>query len=462
MMWNFLERLIDRWLPFFKPFLFFFKRYFFQLILTAITIIFLLTYFESLRWPLPGPKATHGIAKGLALLLFGSLVFFKKEQLAKLKSTPNVLMFVFFVSYLVSAAFSLDMDTSILHLWYPFMATLVFSLLSILPIKKGYFSILAGFSVMLVFITFAFAFFSIVFRYSVDNIYYFIFLEHRANYFLEEIRQFGKYVSLGPYLMLSPMVVAFLVEKKANLVRKALAFFTIMIALLTAMISNNRIDALVMAIHSGFYALSLSRRQIVMLVLPVIAMITIGLTITETYFGFNLEERILRPEVERDQETVSMRYTYWDTALENFRNYPLFGTGPNTYNTVSSFPLRRYFDRGAYDYTIRPDEGIGVHNLFFERLADTGLFGFFSFVALLVFFARQDFLFLARLYHREDKESFKKYLLYSLGSWSWILYGITDNGYGAQGFMVFFFLRGLLPHAYRLELSSNKLSHAKT
>jgi hypothetical protein len=56
-----------------------------------------------------------------------------------------------------------------------------------------------------------------------------------------------------------------------------------------------------------------------------------------------------------------------------------------------------------------------------------------------------------RLWNPKNQESFKKYLLYSLGSWSWILYGVTDNGYGAQGFMTFFFLRGLLPHVYQIE-----------
>jgi O-antigen ligase len=172
--------------------------------------------------------------------------------------------------------------------------------------------------------------------------------------------------------------------------------------------------------------------------------------VTQTYFGFNLEQRILRPEIERDQETVSMRFTYWQTALNNFRNFPLFGTGPNTYNVVSDFPLSKYYSRGVREYTFRLDKGIGVHNIFIERLADTGLFGFGSFVALILFFGKEDVLALLRLKQSKDQEAFKTYLLYSLSSWSWVLYGVTDNGYGAQGFMTFFFIRGLLPHVYQL------------
>lgn len=449
------KKYVERWFPFFSPALQFVLQNFDTVILAIITMIFVITYFESLRWPLPGPRATHGIAKGLALLLLGSFFYFKKSRLQKLKAPANGLMLVFFLSYLVSTAFSLDIETSLLHLWYPFTATIIFFLFSILSVPKRYFMAIEGFSVLLVFVTFVFAFFSIIFRYSVDNIYYFIFLDHRANHLLGEIREFGKYVSLGPYIMLAPLAVSSLFEKTATLVKKMLGFCLLLVAVLTAVISNNRIDVLVMSIQSVIYLSFLNKRQIVMLALPTLAMIWIGLTVTETYFGFNLEERIMRPAVERDQETVSMRYTYWDTALSNFRSFPLFGTGPNTYNTVSAFPLRRYYDRGVAEYTIQPDEGIGIHNLFIERLADTGLFGFFSFTILLFFFMKQDILAFSQLYAAGKRRGIMRYALYSLGSWSWILYGITDNGYGAQGFMTFFFLRGLLPHLFRHERGRN-------
>lgn len=449
MIWNRLEKYLRQKFPAALPVTRFVRQHFDQLLLGAIALIFVLSYFESLRWALPGPRATHGIAKGLALLLASSFFLLPKRRLTQLNTVPNALMSVFFASYLISTVFSLDLETSLLHLWYPFMATTIFFLLSILSIPKKYFVLISGLSVVLVFITFVFAFFSIVFRYSVDNIYYFIFLDHRANHLLGEIREFGKYVSLGPYIMLAPVAISALFEKTAELVKKLLAFSVLLLAVLTAVISNNRIDVLIMAIHFGAYLLLLNKRQIVLLVLPILAVVWFGLTVTETYFGFNLEERILRPEIERDQETVSMRYTYWDTAMSNFRNFPIFGTGPNTYNMVSSFPLRRYFDYGVSNYTVRPDVGIGVHNLFIERLADTGLFGFLSFVVLLLFFARTDVLAVLRLYHAGKWQGYRHYILYALGSWSWILYGITDNGYGAQGFMTFFFLRGLLPHIYK-------------
>lgn len=402
-------------------------------------------YFESLRWLLPGPKATHGIIKGLALLLLVSFVFIRKK-LHPIKNPKMVVVTIFwFLSYAISAVFSQDIQTSLLHMWYPFISVLMIYSFSIIRFKKSYFYLFLSVSIVLIFITFIFSLFSIIFRYSVDTIYYIIFLDHRANFLLDEIRKYGKYASLGPYILLVPATFYFLVESKSSIYKKLLSFAMVMMSLITAVISNNRIDALVFAIHWLTLMVLVSKRQAVLLLAPTALAVSFGLLVTQLYFGFNLEQRILRPAVERDQETVSMRFTYWETALRNFKNFPLFGTGPNTYNTVSDFPLRRYWIDGVRDYTIRQDYGIGVHNVFFERLSDTGIVGFIAFIALITYCMRMDIMALMGM-RKKGKERIAKYILVSLASWSWILYGLTDNGYGAQGMVVFFFLRGLIQH----------------
>lgn len=416
-----------------------------KLISFALLIILMIGYTESLRWLLPGPKATHGIIKGLALLLLASFVFIR-QKLQPIKDPRLMgLTMVWFISYAVSAAFSQDVETSLLHMWYPFISMMLIYSFSVIRVKKSFFYWFLSLSVLLVFVTFLFSLFSIIFRYSVDNIYYLIFLDHRANFLLDEIRKYGKHASLGPYIMLVPITFYFMVERVGSIYKKLLSFFMLIVALITAVISNNRIDALVYAIHWVTLMLLITRKQAVLLLAPTVLAISFGLLVTQLYFGFNLEQRILRPAVERDQETVTMRFVYWETAMKNFKNFPLFGTGPNTYNTVSDFPLRRYWVDGARQYTIRQDYGIGVHNLFFERLSDTGLFGFFAFVILLTYCLRYDIKNLLRL-KSQGKEVIAKYILVSLASWSWILYGITDNGFGAQGMIVFFFIRGLILH----------------
>lgn len=445
----YFKKKLEEKLPFLKGFFPFLEEKKSFLLLFFITVIFFLCYFESLLWHLPGPKATHGIAKGLSIFLF--IFLFLDRKFKGYRDYSIYYMSLFFISYVISTAFSLDIESSLLHMWYPFMATLLIFLFKRVEVTKKYIEIVLALSMFFIFITFSFSFFSIIFRYSVDNIYYFIFLDHRANHLLGEIRTYGKYVSLGPYIMLIPLVVSFLIQKSTSMLRRNLSFLIVLMGLMTAVISNNRIDVLIFFIHSVIYFFLLSKRQVTYFILPFIFVISFGLFVNQTYFGFNLEQRILRPAVERDQETITMRFTYWETAISNFKNFPLFGTGPNTYNVVSDFPLRRYYSRGVQQYTIHPDEGIGIHNLFLERLSDTGIFGFFSFSVLLCYFAQQDFISIVRLNKKNRVEGMKKYILFSLGSWTWILYGLTDNGYGAQGFMTFFFLRGLLPHVFRLE-----------
>lgn len=404
--------------------------------------MFPLGYLESLRWPFPPPKATHGILKGLLIAGASILVLFRYRTIRQQITGEKLVVTVFLFSFIVSSVFSLSPGTSLLFLWYPFIAAFYIYTFNSLRLNRFHHVLFIGISVGLIVLTFMFAVFSIFSRYEVDNVYYFLFLDHRANYFLEEIRRAGKYVSLGPYFMLLPLSTVFLLDHKAPLVRKILSGVVICVSVLTAVVSNNRIDVLVVAIQLGIILWFIPRRLGVLLLIMIVPISMFGLSVAERYFGFNLEERILRPHYERDLETIDMRYTYWQTALYNFRQYPLFGTGPNTYNEVSDFPLRRYYDRGVVQYTVRPDEGIGIHNLFVERLADTGLFGFFAFVGLLLYYARTDLLALVK---RKGKNR-ARYVMYALSSWSWILYGITDNGYGAQGFVTFFFLRGIIGH----------------
>ena len=69
-------------------------------------------YFESLRWPLPGPKATHGILKGLGLLLLIGLVFLRKKLPKIMNPSQILIMLLWFLSYSLSTFFSQDIGLS--------------------------------------------------------------------------------------------------------------------------------------------------------------------------------------------------------------------------------------------------------------------------------------------------------------------------------------------------------------
>lgn len=412
------------------------------IILVMIFCMFPLGYFESLRWPIHPPKATHGFLKGMFMLLAGLCFIYRKEYPSRLKRSEGLAVLFFVMSFVVSALFSMVPDTSLLFLWYPLTAGTMVYALSVIRLSKTQILLVLSLSMILISVTFGFAFFSLMFRYDVTNLYYFLFLDARANFLLDELRTSGKYVSLGPYIMLMPLSLIFLIERKSSFARKGLAGLMYGISVLTAVISNNRIDVLVMAIQTLVILWIIPRRLAIIMLLLVIPITALGLSTSQRYFGYNLEERILRPHNTRDIETIEVRFVYWQNALRNFRLHPLFGTGPNTYNDVTDFPLRRYFDQGAKEYTVRKDYGIGIHNVFLERLADTGLFGLFTFIVMLYIFAKADLLEILK----RKGERRARYILFSLSSWTWIMYSITDNGYGAQGFVTFFFIRGLLHH----------------
>lgn len=411
-----------------------------SIIIGVLFAMFVLGYTESLRWPLPIPKATHGLLKGLMVVLFICIPFSHKFLTKVNHQTKNILTSVFVLVNLVSALFTVATDTAILYLWYPFIVLAITYYFSRVIIRPKHFHIFIFISMTLVFLTFAFAFFSLMFRYSVDNLYYTLFITSRANHLLDELKFVGKYVSLGPYIMLTPVCMYFLISSQP-IWRKILSMFIYVLSVMTAVISNNRIDVAVIAFQSFVFLFLIPRKYIIIMVLIAIPVIQFGLYTTQTYFGYNVAQRLFEPKKERDQESANMRWVYWGTALYNFRNSPIFGIGPNAYNDLSDFPTRKYFNEGPNGgYTLHRDLGIGVHNLFIERLSDTGLLGLSVFIAILFYFFRRDVL---KVLQKENTKR-SMYILFSLGSWTWILYGITDNGYGAQGLVTFFVLRGMV------------------
>jgi O-antigen ligase len=407
-----------------------------------ILTMFILGYLESLRWPLlVGPKATHGILKGMFLLLLPYLIFRFAGNRRVLKRPEVIGTAVFVLSFCLSAVFSLEPDTSRLYLWYPLIVLAVITTLYGFRQTQDQVDRFILTAILLIYITFAFAFFSIIFRLDVEKLYYFIFMDHRAYHLLSEIREVGKYVSLGPYFMLTPLTAAFLISSSAPPIRRILSGLAVLLSVFVAVISNNRIDVAVIGLIVLVLLFLFPRKVSVLLLALFIPAVIFGLFVTESYFGYNLEERFFRPSKERDIEAAEMRLVYWGTALDNFRRFPIFGTGPNTYNDISDFPLRKYFNEGAKEgFYVRSDYGIGIHNLFIERLADTGAVGLFAFITMLWLFLKKD---LTEFSKRKQEER-KRYLLFALSSWMWILYGLTDNGYGVQGMVTFFIIRGMM------------------
>ena len=81
------------------------------------------------------------------------------------------------------------------------------------------------------------------------------------------------------------------------------------------------------------------------------------------------------------KDSVSVRGFYWRAAFEMFKNYPLFGVGPDNYGSYfKEFREQEYVLRYGYDIT-----STNAHNTFLQFFSTGGALVGVSYMALLVF-----------------------------------------------------------------------------
>ncbi len=107
-----------------------------------------------------------------------------------------------------------------------------------------------------------------------------------------------------------------------------------------------------------------------------------GLIIAKGVLGYNLLDRFLLQNSNRDVAETLGRITLFDQALTVFQSYPLFGAGyGNYYSVVWPFPHMQYFS--IFDQFETYPVPIAAHNEFYTVLAETGMFGFLSFLFVI-------------------------------------------------------------------------------
>jgi O-antigen ligase len=123
--------------------------------------------------------------------------------------------------------------------------------------------------------------------------------------------------------------------------------------------------------------------------------IQVGILVATFVFGYNLIDRFLLSNAQRDIVETSGRILLYDQATTIFLANPIFGAGyGNYYSVVSPFPLLQLF---RLLYTLKPmPVPIAAHNEFFTVLAETGILGFIGFLLLLYFTVKQAFVLMFR------------------------------------------------------------------
>jgi hypothetical protein len=131
----------------------------------------------------------------------------------------------------------------------------------------------------------------------------------------------------------------------------------------------------------------------------------------------------------------------WKTALFVIKDNLLFGVGFNNYKTISL----------AYGVT----ENAGIlytDNIFLQVLAETGVFGFFLFITILIIF----FYFIVKKLSKENKYIYAPILIAII---SFLLYNFfNSSAFVSTNMLIFFFLLAFPITSYNFELRKKKIN----
>ncbi|MEI7541754.1 MAG: O-antigen ligase family protein [bacterium] len=133
--------------------------------------------------------------------------------------------------------------------------------------------------------------------------------------------------------------------------------------------------------------------------------------------------------------TLTPRVYIWKSALMMFRDFPLFGTGLDTFQVM--FPYYRFPIYWQLEWNGTPEK---THNIFLQVLATQGIFGMSIYLLLLVAFFKKSFNSVFG-----EKDTIRRYLIFAvfLGIIGFLVQGLFNYTVVAYG-MFFWIGLGLI------------------
>ena len=98
--------------------------------------------------------------------------------------------------------------------------------------------------------------------------------------------------------------------------------------------------------------------------------------------SINVTERVVELTNTQTDESLSNRIRYWTHALKSIKEKPILGIGIGNWKIFST----KYDSQNIYSYVVP----YTTHNDFLEIFAETGLFGFISYVAFFFFIFKRN------------------------------------------------------------------------
>lgn len=151
--------------------------------------------------------------------------------------------------------------------------------------------------------------------------------------------------------------------------------------------------------------------------------------------GQNSIVRLIDPN-DLDKAAIRSRLNMWLLALEIGKSYPLSGVGLGNYyeylSTIEKYQINKFSLVNTKGYVLIDNP----HNIFFSLFAETGFFGLFTYVILLVYFLFYDIKLLTK------KNFLSSILIFSF--WSLFLFSLFNPANGLTYLNLFWVLRAMI------------------
>jgi putative inorganic carbon (HCO3(-)) transporter len=162
----------------------------------------------------------------------------------------------------------------------------------------------------------------------------------------------------------------------------------------------------------------------------------------QTKFGETLGQRI-KSIPDSNATSTAIRIKLWKEALHIWKDFPLTGSGLNTYARISP------------QYKSCAEGGIYPHNSFLQMAAETGVLGLGAFLWVLFVFFKEGW---------QHIERYKSFLVLGLlsGILAFLVHSFVDsNLYQLQLVVLFWFMMGLTVAIMKLEQDGSEYDRGK-
>lgn len=433
---------------------------------------------------LPHPKTSAGILT-LMILLFSYLTYMKIKSknnflsLFKKKKIFHRPMDFFVIAYLLGNCLSIFFSNSmpsLVNLRFVFLGTIMYFVvqLSFLSDKQNRFIInglailtllVSAISILQLIIPGIMNWIATAYLGSADaqglSGDIILGVNHSYNGIVADLGR-GRLLHWGSIILCFPAFYLALLlnkeKKKSRLfyLRVIIGFALIVISFVSANFRWTAICFLIVTLFTSKilnYFEFLRKRMIIMSLIVLLFLGLIGLYISSAAFGYNLIDRFLLSNAERDINDTMGRLYLYQLAINVFEGSPIFGVGlGNYYEFVQRIQNFRHFSiHDQMTYVITP---MAPHNDWFLILAETGLVGI-SFFFLIIYSTFKQYWLIFKKYIFSKEELF----LHILGFNSillFFLYGMFENIYPHNFIYLFTFMGLAFSHDSKMKLGKNE------